>query len=169
MANSQTYNEVWQACLNTLREHTSHEEFATWFAPITPLAFDGTNLRLKVPNESYANHIEKNYLQLFIPIIMQYFGRQTRLVYAVPNSEERTPLSANADMTAISQHVTQTNTHNIPRNPFVIPGLKKVMFPTQLNAKYTFATHIEGECNRLARSAGKTVALEPGSSPFNPL
>ena len=169
MANSQTYNEVWQACLNTLREHTSHEEFTTWFAPITPLAFDGTNLRLKVPNESYANHIEKNYLQLFIPIIMQYFGRQTRLVYAVPNSEERTPLSANADMTAISQHLTRTDTRNIPRNPFVIPGLKKVMFPTQLNAKYTFATHIEGECNRLARSAGKTVALEPGSSPFNPL
>ncbi|MBR2072880.1 MAG: chromosomal replication initiator protein DnaA, partial [Alistipes sp.] len=147
MANSQTYNEVWQACLNTLREHTSHEEFTTWFAPITPLAFDGTNLRLKVPNESYANHIEKNYLQLFIPIIMQYFGRQTRLVYAVPNSEERTPLSANADMTAISQHLTRTDTRNIPRNPFVIPGLKKVMFPTQLNAKYTFATHIEGECN----------------------
>ena len=145
MANSQTYNEVWQACLNTLREHTSHEEFTTWFAPITPLAFDGTNLRLKVPNESYANHIEKNYLQLFIPIIMQYFGRQTRLVYAVPNSEERTPLSANADMTAISQHVAQTNTQNIPLNPFAIPGLKKIKFPTQLNSKYTFSTHVEGE------------------------
>jgi chromosomal replication initiator protein len=72
-------------------------------------------------------------------------------------------------MTAISQHVTQTNTQNIPRNPFVIPGLKKVKFPTQLSPKYTFSTHVEGECNRLARSAGKTVALTPGSSPFNPL
>ena len=39
----------------------------------------------------------------------------------------------------------------------------------QLNAKYTFSTHNEGECNRLARSAGLTVALTPGSSPFNPL
>ena len=65
--------------------------------------------------------------------------------------------------------MTQTNTQNIPRNPFVIPGLKKVKFPTQLSPKYTFSTHVEGECNRLARSAGMTVALNPGSSPFNPL
>ena len=169
MANSQTYNETWQNCLNQIKLHTSHEEFSRWFEPITPLAFDGTNLRLCVPSASYANHIEKNYLNILRPIILQMFGRQTRLVYAVPNSEEKSPISATADMTAISQHVTQTNTQNIPRNPFVIPGVKKVKYPTQLAPKYTFSTHVEGECNRLARSAGMTVALNPGSSPFNPL
>ena len=169
MANSQTYNEVWQSCMNQIKKQTSNEEFARWFAPITPIAFDGTKLRLRVPNVNYAKHIEQNYLEILRPVIFQMFGNQTRLVYAVPNSEEKTPISANADMTAISQHVTQTNTQNIPRNPFVIPGLKKVKFPTQLSPKYTFSTHVEGECNRLARSAGMTVALNPGSSPFNPL
>ena len=169
MTNSQTYNETWQSCLNIIKEQTSNEEFARWFEPITPLAFDGTNLRLCVPNASYANHIEKNYLNILRPIILQMFGRQTRLVYAVPNSEEKSPISATADMTAISKHVTQTNTQNIPKNPFAIPGIKKVKFPTQLTPKYTFSTHVEGECNRLARSAGMTVALNPGSSPFNPL
>ncbi|MBQ8553888.1 MAG: chromosomal replication initiator protein DnaA [Alistipes sp.] len=169
MANAQTYNEVWQTCMNRIKEQTSNEEFSRWFEPITPIAFDGTKLRLRVPSVSYAKHIEQNYLEILRPIILQMFGRQTRLVYAVPNSEEKTPISANADMTAISQHVAQTNTQNIPLNPFAIPGLKKIKFPTQLNSKYTFSTHVEGECNRLARSAGMTVALQPGSSPFNPL
>ena len=44
-----------------------------------------------------------------------------------------------------------------------------MMFDPLLNPTYTFDNHIEGECNRLARSAGMTVALQPGSSPFNPL
>ena len=170
MANSQTYNEVWQTCLSRIKEQTSHEEFSRWFEPIQPVAFDGTKLRVRVPNVSYATHIEKNYKKLLTPIILQMFGRQTQLAFLVPNAEEKTPVSANADMTAISQHVTQTNTRNLPKNPFVIPGVKKVKYPTQLNPKYTFSTHIEGECNRLARSAGMSVALSPGSSsPFNPL
>ena len=60
MVNSQTYTEVWQACLNKIKEQTPQEEFSTWFAPIKPLEFDGTNLRLKVPNASYAKYIEHN-------------------------------------------------------------------------------------------------------------
>ncbi len=169
MANSHTYNEVWKTCLSRIKEQTSHEEFSRWFEPIQPVAFDGTKLRVRVPNVSYAKHIEENYRKILTPIILQLFGNQTKLAYVVPNVEEKTTISANADMTAISQHVTQTNTHNLPKNPFAIPGIKRVKYPTQLNAKYTFSTHVEGECNRLARSAGMTVALSPGSSPFNPL
>jgi chromosomal replication initiator protein len=166
MANSYTNNEVWQVCLNRIKEQTSQVEFAKWYEPIHPISFDGTNLRLMVPNESYVTHIQENYMKIFAQAIMQMYGRQTRLLYSVPSSEERT--SANADMTAISRHVTQTDTSHI-MNPFAIPGMKRLRIDPQLNAKYTFSTHVEGECNRLARSAGMTVALEPGSSPFNPL
>lgn len=168
MANAQTYREVWQVCLDRIQQHTSEEEFAKWFEPLKPISWDGTNLRLKVPDGSHAKHIEENYLKLFSQAIFELFGRQTKLHYAIPSSEEKTAISANADITAISQHITQTNTSNIP-NPFIYPGLKKIKYPTQLNPKYTFSAHIEGMCNRLARSAGKTVALTPGSSPFNPL
>lgn len=43
------------------------------------------------------------------------------------------------------------------------------MFDPQLNPNYTFDNHIEGECNRLARSAGMAVAVSPGTTAFNPL
>ena len=169
MANSHTYREVWQICLDRIKQQTSHEEFARWFEPITPLAFDGTKLKLKVPSEGFATHIENNYLkQFFAQIIYQLYGRQTRIVYAVPDSTEQPAMPTTADTTAISQFTTQSNTANI-KNPFTIPGLKRITIDPQLNSKYTFSTHVEGECNRLARSAGLTVALTPGSSPFNPL
>ena len=169
MANSHTYGEVWQICLDRIKQQISQEEYARWFEPIKPIAFDGTILKLKVPNESYVSHIEKNYIKQFVAqIIYQLYGRQTRIRYAIPNSTEQPAMPVNADTTAISQFTTQSNTANI-KNPFVIPGLKRVIIDPQLNSKYTFSTHVEGECNRLARSAGLTVALTPGSSPFNPL
>jgi chromosomal replication initiator protein len=39
----------------------------------------------------------------------------------------------------------------------------------QLNPVYTFDAFIEGDCNRVARRAGKTVAEKPGTNSFNPL
>jgi chromosomal replication initiator protein len=38
----------------------------------------------------------------------------------------------------------------------------------QLNPNYTFDSY-EGDCNRVARRAGKTVAEKPGANSFNPL
>jgi chromosomal replication initiator protein len=55
------------------------------------------------------------------------------------------------------------------RNPFIVPGLKKLDIPAQLNYEYSFANFVEGDCNRLARSAGMSVSEKPGDNPFNPL
>ena len=55
------------------------------------------------------------------------------------------------------------------KNPFVIPGLKKLNIDSNLNPKYSFENLIEGESNRLARSAGFAVAQKPGGTAFNPL
>ncbi len=54
------------------------------------------------------------------------------------------------------------------QNPFAIPGLKDTEVDSQLNDSYTFERFIEGECNRLARSAAGSIAQEPGGTNFNP-
>ncbi|MDE7122941.1 MAG: chromosomal replication initiator protein DnaA [Alistipes sp.] len=167
--NTQAYSDMWQNCLDRIKTQTSAEEFAKWFEPIVPLEFDGTTLRLRVPNESYVRQIEKNYIPFLRPIISQLYGQQTRLHYAVPRpTATAVPVASEVDTTAITRFNTQTNTANI-KNPFVIPGLKKIIIDPQLNPNLTFATFIEGECNRLARSAGMSVAVDPGHTPFNPL
>ena len=53
-------------------------------------------------------------------------------------------------------------------NPFVIPGLKPAKIESNINPTYTFERFIEGDCNRLARSASLAIAQQPGATSFNP-
>ncbi|MDL2230542.1 chromosomal replication initiator protein DnaA [Alistipes sp. OttesenSCG-928-L06] len=161
------YNDVWQSCLSQIKEQTSEEEFVKWFKPIVPIGFDGTILRLRVPNESYVAQIEKNYIPVLRPIIHQLFGLKTRLRYSVPKTEALQ--ENNASNTASSQPYAGATQPQQFKNPFVIPGIKKIVIDPQLNPNYCFDTFIEGECNRLTRSAGLAVAINPGKTPFNPL
>lgn len=54
-------------------------------------------------------------------------------------------------------------------NPFALKTIDVLKQNSHLNAQYTFDTYIEGDCNRLARSAGYAVAQKPGITSFNPL
>ena len=65
-------------------------------------------------------------------------------------------------------NINRTRNNEIP-NPFIIPGLKKIKIQSQLNESYTFDNFVEGDCNRLARSASFAVADNPGKTAFNPL
>ena len=47
--------------------------------------------------------------------------------------------------------------------------LQKVKIESQLNPSYNFANFVEGDSNRLARSAGMAVSNKPGGTSFNPL
>lgn len=89
--NTQAHNDMWQYCLDRIKAQTSAEEFEKWFQPIVPLEFDGTTLRLRVPNESYVRQIEKNYIPFLRPIISQLYGQQTKLHYAVPRTPAPQP------------------------------------------------------------------------------
>ncbi|MCQ2973514.1 MAG: chromosomal replication initiator protein DnaA [Bacteroidales bacterium] len=55
------------------------------------------------------------------------------------------------------------------RNPFIIPGIKKININPQLNPNYTIDNFIEGECNRLGRSAAEAIVNQLSKTPFNPL
>ena len=156
-----------QACLDRIKSQTSAEEFDKWFRPIEAIAFDGTKLRLRVPNESYVNQIEKNYLSLLRPIILQCYGQQTQLHYAVPRIVTATSTAADRGSATTARFA---GTEAKIKNPFVIPGIpRRLNIDPQLSPGLTFDSFIEGECNRLARSAGMAVAVSPGHNPFNPL
>ena len=59
--------------------------------------------------------------------------------------------------------------NNEIKNPFIVPGLQKLKIDSQLSPNYTFNNFIEGDCNRLARSAGYAVSKNPAGTSFNPL
>lgn len=166
MTHTETYTQVWQDCLDRLQLTITEEEYVKWFKPIRPIGFDGSNLRLRVPNESFVVNIEKLFLSRLKPIIMELYGADTQLHYAVPR--EVRPQQIETTATAVPQFARPIDTAKI-KNPFALPGLRRIVIDPQLNLNYTFDNHIEGECNRLARSAGMAVAVSPGNTAFNPL
>ena len=65
-------------------------------------------------------------------------------------------------------NIPVTNLNTQLRNPFVIPGIKNLKIESQLNPNYNFDNFLEGDANRLARSAGLAVSNKPGGTSFNP-
>ncbi len=55
-----------------------------------------------------------------------------------------------------------------PSSPFVVEGAHRPKVDSQINSSYTFERFIEGDCNRLARSASWAIAQQPGATSFNP-
>src|SRR5690625_4085767 len=54
-------------------------------------------------------------------------------------------------------------------NPFIIPGIRKTNIDSNLNSNHVFERYIEGDCNRLARSAAMAIAVNSGNNSFIPL
>ncbi|MFI3298848.1 MAG: chromosomal replication initiator protein DnaA [Rikenellaceae bacterium] len=160
MLASEQYKTTWNECLTMLEKSCSEEEFSKWFSVLEPVGFEGGVLRLKVPSRSHCEHIERNYIPTLRPIIRSRFGVQTRLQYAIPDA---------VAATAAPAIVKPEDKKNTFQNPYVTPGIKKTAFESQLQNSMNFESFIEGDCNRLARSGGRTIAMNPGTTAFNPL
>src|SRR5690606_13600096 len=133
-------------------------------------------LTIQVPSLFFYEWLEEHYVSLLRRTIKHYLGGEGRLEYNIimEKAEEKKPYTINIPTSSNGELRNQAvpmpvNINTSIQNPFVIPGLKKVNIDPQLNPKYSFDNFIEGDCNRLARSAGFAVAGKPGGTSFNPL
>ncbi len=169
------YDIVWNNCLETIKKNVNSQSFRTWFEPIKPVKLDGYILTIQVPNKFFYEWLEEHYVALLKMTIRQELGEEGRLEYQilVPQTNARTSTIDNTTSRKSSfvkeeDSNAMFSSENI-KNPFVIPGIKKLKINPQLNGELTFENFIEGDCNRLARSAGVAVAKKPGGTAFNPL
>ena len=177
------YKRVWAECLDVIKDSLGPENrkaFDTWFVPIVPLQLEGSTLLVQVPSPFFYEWIEEHYIDLLKRVIRLQLGPNGMLKYSIvmdqtiPTDPIKTTLSSNSrrsvqnPLTDMPVNINKDNARELP-NPFVIPGLKKERIPSQLNSSCTLENFVEGDCNRLARSAGYAVAEKPGQTSFNPL
>lgn len=170
--------EVWDNCLNVIRDNVPYQSYRTWFEPIVPVKLDDSVLTIQVPSQFFYEWLEEHYISLLKKTIKKELGTEGRLEYQIimengfnaskPYSVKVPTNSATTKNQPVAMPIDLGRTDAI-KNPFIIPGLKKVKVESQLNANYNFDNFIEGDCNRLARSAGYAVANKPGGTAFNPL
>lgn len=173
-----TAKTVWENCLSYIKDNISAQSYKTWFLPIKPLKLKDNVLSIQVPSKFFYEWLEENYIKLLKSAITRELGDDAKLVYSIVmentygNTKPYTvkiPSSNRGSIKNPKVNMPMELGENGVKNPFIIPGLRKVHVESQLNPNYTFDNFVEGDCNRLARSAGYAVAKKPGGTAFNPL
>jgi chromosomal replication initiator protein len=173
--------DVWEKCLEVIGDNIPSQAYKTWFEPINPIKLENDVLTIQVPSQFFYEWLEEHYIGLLKKTIKKELGASGRLEYSIiVDSAFNNTKPYSVKYPTSNKKATQNKPMNMPidinkgksrdiPNPFIIPGLKKIKVESQLVEAYSFDNFIEGDCNRLARSAGWAIAENPGKTAFNPL
>ena len=171
---------IWENCLSFIKDNVTTDVYDVWFKPIEPVELTSDNtLVIMVPSMFFMEWIEDHYINLIWSALTKELGARPKLIYNIkmennPNkTEQATEQLPSSNRKATSMEVLgYKQKPQQSYNPYVVPGLveiEEVKVDSQLNPNKNFDTFIEGESNRLARSAGKAITERPGGTSFNPL
>lgn len=181
--NKQVYEAKWDECLVIIKDilgADNLQSYKTWFEPTKAIEWKDNTLTIQIPSEFYFEYIEENYLDLLRSVLHKVFGQEVKLRYSVfVKTDKNSGQAITTTHSGNSSARTKTKNPYTPgfsyspneygiKNPFIVPGLKSIE-DSQLNPQYTFDNFIEGECNKLARTAGLSVAKNTVKSTYNPL
>ncbi|RIH63477.1 chromosomal replication initiator protein DnaA [Mariniphaga sediminis] len=178
------YQSAWAKCLDIIRDNVPGSSYKTWFEPIEPVKLENKVLTIQVPSAFFYEYLEEQFIDILRKTLRMVLGNGAKLEYNVvmgpANGEARggngTPFTVsyptNNNLKIQNQPMTiplKGDEKKAIKNPFIIPGIQKLQIDPQLKPDNTFDNFVEGDCNRLARSAGFAVARNPGGTAFNPL
>lgn len=175
---SETAQSVWNSCLLFIKDNITPQAYKTWFEPIQPVKLTDKALSIQVPSKFFYEWLEEHYVKLLKVSLQRVLGEHAKLVYVIKMENtygnkvpftEKIPSSQRGNVASQEVDVPIQNKSPELKNPFVIPGIRNVKIESQLNPNYNFDNFLEGDSNRLARSAGMAVANKPGGTSFNPL
>lgn len=173
-----TAESVWNNCLDFIKDNIQPQAFKTWFEPIKAVKLTNNALSVQVPSKFFYEWLEEHYVKILKVSLTKELGETAKLVYIIKMENtygnkqpftEKIPSSNRTALKAQDIDVPLKNKNPELRNPFIIPGIRNVKIESQLNPNYSFDNFLEGDSNRLARSAGLAVAAKPGGTSFNPL
>ncbi len=164
---------VWNDCLDIIKQHVDEQSFNTWFKPISPLRNDGDVLTIQVPSQFFYEWLEEHYVPVLKKAVHQVLGTNGRLEYSVivdSGNHLNPPVMVNyPNGNGFKKSNAQAVNGQEEYSPFSFKALNPQTVNSRLNPSYSFDNFVEGDCNRLARSAGVAVAKKPGVTSFNPL
>ena len=170
--------KIWNNCLIFIKDNIQQQAFKTWFEPIIPLKIAENSLSIQVPSKFFYEWLEEHYVKILKVALTRELGDEARLIYIIKMENtfgnkipftESIPSSNQSGVNAQQVDAPLQAYTSELKNPFVIPGIRNLQIESQLNPNYNFENFLEGDSNRLARSAGLAVSNKPGGTSFNPL
>ncbi|RSK38304.1 MULTISPECIES: chromosomal replication initiator protein DnaA [Mangrovimonas] len=173
-----TAQSVWSNCLEFIKDNIQPQAYKTWFEPIKAVKLTDKALSIQVPSKFFYEWLEEHYVKVLKVALTKELGENAKLVYIIKMENtygnkqpftEKIPSSNRSAVKSQDVDIPLNNKNPELKNPFIIPGIRNVKIESQLNPNYNFENFLEGDSNRLARSAGLAVAAKPGGTSFNPL
>ncbi len=169
---AQTHINIWKNALKIIKQEIPDHEFEAWFKPLKPVQYkqNEKNIIIAVPSHYFLEYIEGNYLDILKKALWKVIGKGAKLSYKVKMlSQKKTHSTMTLPQESI---IAKTQSEDLPKfsppaNPFIIPGVKKYKFKSQLNSKFVFKNFVVGESNRIPYSVAQKIAQNPGDK-FNP-
>ncbi len=156
--------ELWKKSLAIIKDNIGETTFNTWFAPIVPMKYENKEFTIQVPSQFFYEIIENQFIDLLRMTLYRVVGEGTRLMYSVmvDTSTNTGVTYPGKESSPKSNKITEEIT-----TPFQRKTIQDI--DPNLNSNYTFDNFIEGSTNKLARTAGISIAENPGKTIFNPL
>jgi chromosomal replication initiator protein len=160
--------KLWSKCLEVIKDNISEASYNTWFSPIIPLQYENNIFVLQVPSQFFVEYIEEKYIDLLRVTLYRVVGNGTKLEYRVMIDQTS---GKGTQIPSESNHEKPKPVNAPSANGYVSPYHRARLpeIDPQLNPAYNFNNLIEGRGNKLARTAGVSIANEPGKTIFNPL
>ena len=170
---------VWAECLNSFHQEVSRHAFQTWFAPLRPIELaegEGScELSLEIPSSFYREWLEQNYRELLRSTVNGAVGRPTRVTFQLGEAQTEVevfeappPAGPPASGRSVKSAVPPVKSRRPAPRVRPVETNRPAVPEAALQAQYTFDSFIEGDCNRLARSAAVAISERPGQTSFNP-
>jgi chromosomal replication initiator protein len=168
--------QVWRATLGELEINLSQATFETWFRRTALLRVDeaSSTFVLGVASGFAKDWIEERYRSLIAQTVAKIVGYSVTLTVEVVSEavlDEHGALVVRANKgVALAPDLSVGAASGSSRGSDAvrIVDASEPTRPTNLNARYTFATYVVGSANRLAHAASQSVSERPGGA-YNPL
>ena len=160
---------LWSKCLDIIKDNVNDKAYSTWFRPIVPIKYEGSDFTIQVPSHFFYEYIEEQYAHLIHATLTRITGKNLIIYYRVfvDNSDEKkghTTIQSDRAVGAKDELKKPAGRLNKSPDPLTPPQ----EWYTHLNDRLNFRNFFEGPSNILARRISETVAEQPGKT-FNPL
>ena len=164
--------QIWDNCLQLIKNNINATSFRIWFAPIVPLKLEDCTLTVQVPSAYVYEYIEQNYVELLRKALQRELGPNAKLKYNIivdKRAAAQGSFSVPSNHNNAQPQSQATQKGNEVPDPFATPVVRRKPLDSRLNPMYTMENFVEGECNKLGRRAAEAIASKPGChNTFNP-
>ena len=153
--------DLWQHCLDRLKNEIPNQQFNTWIRPLHCIHDDG-RLRLMAPNAFVLDWVKKHYLDRLKGYLDDVGQNDSTAISLEIGSAPRAP-GIQARPTPPLPGSDFSESRGQPKRLSQPPAVE-----ANTNPSFNFESFVEGKSNQLARAASMQIGDNPGRV-YNPL